>query len=95
MELTGPIARLEGHSARVWDLAANENGQLLASVSADASIKLWNLSNVDAVSCTDIPTQHEGDIYGIGIVLPPPPPRLPFFLLLASLIDANSLSPPP
>jgi len=60
------MARLEGHSARVWDLAASEDGSLLASVSADATLKLWRLNNLDLLTHVNIDSQHEGDIYAVG-----------------------------
>ncbi|KAJ3367671.1 hypothetical protein GGF31_007131 [Allomyces arbusculus] len=37
------VAILAGHAARIWDVAANRAGTQVATVSGDASVRLWDL----------------------------------------------------
>jgi WD40 repeat protein len=62
-----PLATLEGHKARVWDVASTEDARLLASVSADGAMKLWRTANPLQATCDDVDTQHQGDIYAVAI----------------------------
>ncbi|MGD1941991.1 MAG: toll/interleukin-1 receptor domain-containing protein [Leptolyngbyaceae cyanobacterium] len=39
--------RLEGHTSTVWQVAFSPDGQTLASVSADGSIRLWCLDGIE------------------------------------------------
>jgi COMPASS component SWD3 len=41
--VASPLFSLMGHSSRVWDLASNADGSLLASVDASGCAKLWRL----------------------------------------------------
>lgn len=62
---TGPKAVGLGHSARVWDVSANHDGSRAASVSADSSLRIWDLTMDCGVSSVKIDTQHENDIYSV------------------------------
>ena len=41
-----PLARLAGHNARVWQVAFAPDGKTLASVSADSTLRFWDLTNM-------------------------------------------------
>ena len=62
---SGPTARLTGHQARVWDIASSPDGSVLVSVSADASVKVWRVDDVEHTAISDIASSHEGDIYAV------------------------------
>ncbi|KAJ2402015.1 1,2-dihydroxy-3-keto-5-methylthiopentene dioxygenase [Coemansia sp. RSA 2559] len=47
---TFAAAELAGHTDAVWDLSLNARASLLASVSADATCKLWSTSDKDSSS---------------------------------------------
>ena len=41
--LSQKVAKLEGHTDAVWDLAVHPFQSLVLSASADATIRLWNI----------------------------------------------------
>ncbi|MBH8573444.1 PD40 domain-containing protein [Nostocaceae cyanobacterium CENA369] len=43
--------RLEGHSGRVLSVSFSPNGQILASSSADKTIKLWDVATAKEINC--------------------------------------------
>ena len=40
------ISSLEGHSNRIWDISCTSSGNLLASASSDATVKIWDVKNI-------------------------------------------------
>lgn len=44
------LPALEGHADTVWDVAAMADGRHVASVSADHTIKVWDLSSYTEVA---------------------------------------------
>ena len=39
------LAALDGHTARVWQLAVSKTGQLVASAAADGTVRLWRVGD--------------------------------------------------
>jgi COMPASS component SWD3 len=61
---TGEIeSHLEGHTSRIWDVASNKVGDLIATGSADRTVKLWSFSSGWSNACTF--SEHEGDVYSV------------------------------
>ena len=50
---TGTSRELEGHTARVWKVAFNPRGDLLASASWDGTVRLWNVASGETIRILD------------------------------------------
>jgi len=51
------LGTLDGHTGIVWDVAFSPNGQLLASVSSDGTLKVWDWRNKSIVYTQNFPGQ--------------------------------------
>jgi WD40 repeat protein len=51
------LGRLDGHAGIVWDTAFSPNGQFLASVSSDRTLKVWDWRNKSVVYSQSFPGQ--------------------------------------
>ena len=51
------LGTLDGHTGIVWDVAFSPNGQYLASVSSDATLKVWDWRNKTVVFTQNYPGQ--------------------------------------
>jgi Tol biopolymer transport system component len=51
------LGRLDGHAGIVWDTAFSPDGQLLASVSSDRTLKVWDWRNKSVVFSLSFPGQ--------------------------------------
>lgn len=51
------LGTLEGHTGIIWDVAFSPNGQLLASVSSDGTLKVWDWRNKNVVYNQTFPGQ--------------------------------------
>lgn len=54
------LGTLDGHSGIVWDVAFSPNGQLLASVSSDGTLNVWDWRNKSIVYTQHFPGQVAG-----------------------------------
>jgi len=52
------VATMKGHKKGVWDVKFSHWDQLLATSSADASIKIWNLVSFDCIKVDFIISQY-------------------------------------
>jgi len=67
------IGTLEGHSGIVWAVTFSPDGQMLASVSSDATAKIWDWRNGTLIKSLDFPNQvvsvsfsPDGQILAVG-----------------------------
>jgi WD40 repeat protein len=67
------ILKLDGHSGIVWGLAFSPDGQMLASVSSDATAKIWDWRNGTLLQSLDFPAEvvsvsfsPDGQILAVG-----------------------------
>ena len=67
------IRKLDGHSGIVWGLAFSSDGQMLVSVSSDATAKIWDWRNGTLIRSLDFPAEvvsvsfsPEGQILAVG-----------------------------
>lgn len=44
------LSVLEGHTGRIWDIASNKSGNIIASASGDETVRLWDLRHLMEVS---------------------------------------------
>jgi len=51
------ILKLDGHTGIVWGLAFSPDGQMLASVSSDATAKIWDWRNGTLIQSLDFPAE--------------------------------------
>jgi WD40 repeat protein len=51
------LGKLDGHAGIIWDTAFSPNGQLLASVSSDRTLKVWDWRNKSVVFTQSFPSQ--------------------------------------
>jgi WD40 repeat protein len=51
------LGKLEGHTGIIWDIAFSPNGQLLASVSSDGTLKVWDWRNKSVIFSQSFPGQ--------------------------------------
>ena len=51
------IFKLDGHTGIVWGLAFSPDGQMLASVSSDATAKIWDWRNGTLIQSLDFPAE--------------------------------------
>lgn len=58
-----PKATLQGHKNYIWSVAFSPNGKLLASGSADKTIKLWDTAT-GKVTATLL--GHDDDVYAVA-----------------------------
>ena len=64
-----PIAKLTGHTARVWDVSSDPSGRWLAS--ASETVRLWDIENIrseefdsmEHSSSVRLRCGHDGDVY--------------------------------
>ena len=56
------IGRLDGHTGIVWGVAFSPDGQMLASVSSDATAKIWDWRNGTLLQSLDLP----GEVFSVG-----------------------------
>lgn len=57
-------AVLEGHTSRVWDVASNKAGTMLASASGDGTVRLWDFKP-NRVQCSATLADGSGDVYSV------------------------------
>jgi WD40 repeat protein len=57
-----PLGTLDGHTGIVWGVAFSPDGQLLASVSSDATAKIWDWRNRTMLRSLDFP----GEVVSVG-----------------------------
>lgn len=60
------IATLKGHTNVVLDLAFSQNGQWLASASADDTIRIWDVSDRRNPKLSNILEGHKGNVSGVA-----------------------------
>lgn len=67
------IGRLDGHTGIVWDVAFSPDGQMLVSVSSDATAKIWDWQNGTLHQSLDLPGEvvsvsfsPDGQILAVG-----------------------------
>ncbi|XXQ34984.1 WD40 repeat-containing protein SMU1 [Plasmodiophora brassicae] len=63
------LSTFQGHTSRVWDVASNVFGTMVASCSGDSTVKVWDTrpSALEAASSNSLLTLagHEGDVYSV------------------------------
>jgi len=67
------IGKLDGHSGIVWGVAFSPDGQMLVSVSSDATAKIWDWRNGTLLQSLDFPAEvvsvsfsPDGQILAVG-----------------------------
>ena len=67
------IGTLSGHTGIVWDIAFSPDGQLLASVSSDQTVKIWDWDNGELLKSLELPGEvirlsfsPAGEILAVG-----------------------------
>lgn len=67
------IRKLDGHNGIVWGVAFSPDGQMLVSVSSDATAKIWDWRNGTLLQSLDFPTEvvsvsfsPDGQILAVG-----------------------------
>ncbi|KAI8915147.1 WD40-repeat-containing domain protein [Powellomyces hirtus] len=58
-------AVLEGHTSRIWDVATNKSGSMLASTSGDGTVKLWD-HKPGKTQCLSTLEDSCGDVYSVN-----------------------------
>ena len=53
---------LRGHTAEVWGVAFSPDGRLLASGSADSTVRLWQVASRETLK---VLRGHEGRVFGL------------------------------
>ncbi len=54
---------LHSHKAKIWDVASDSRGRMLASATADGVVNVWNLHR-EEIELEQAVTAHHGDVYG-------------------------------
>jgi WD40 repeat protein len=58
------ITHLHGHTDSVWSVAFSSDGKMLASGSADGTIRLWNVATHQPLG--EALSDHTGDVYSVA-----------------------------
>ncbi|MGH3711289.1 MAG: TIR domain-containing protein, partial [Pseudonocardiaceae bacterium] len=67
LESTSPFRTMNGHTNAVWEVAFAPDGRTLATVSADRTVRLWDLTARDQPRPLGVPlTGHTGAVYGVA-----------------------------
>ena len=51
---------LSGHTDGVWAVAFNSNGQMLASISKDETLRIWDVNTGECIKTLKVPRLYEG-----------------------------------
>ncbi|KAI8866339.1 WD40 repeat-like protein [Ramicandelaber brevisporus] len=61
------IAVLRGHRGRVWSISASKRGDLVASASADRTVRIWDIADAQRARSIAQFSGHQGDVYTVAM----------------------------